>query len=280
MSDSKDLIPRRIWMLWHQGLSEAPFVVRKCIDSWLKENPSWELIALDKNNLCEYLDLDLPDEKLASLPLAKQSNLVRLQLLAEYGGVWADSTVFCMRPLDDWMDDCVASGFFAFYRPGRDRIMASWFMASRKECPIIVKHREYYASFFMNNDFNINSRFSQMIIKGLSKILNRSEKTTMYWFSPVVTKFLRVYPYFIFHYMFERLVSTDSECQAIWNNTKKVSADEPLKIFRREACSPLNDSLKDEIDEERIPMYKLAWEYDLSNFSQSSVLSYLLEERP
>jgi hypothetical protein len=280
MSDSKDLIPRRIWMLWHQGLSEAPFVVRKCIDSWLKENPSWELIVLDKNNLGEYIDLGLPDEKLASLPLAKQSNLVRLQLLAEYGGVWADSTVFCMRPLDDWIDDCVASGFFAFYRPGRDRIMANWFMASRKECPIMVKHREDYASFFMNNDFNINSRFSQLIIKGLSKILNRSEKTTRYWFSPVVTKFLRVYPYFIFHYMFERLVSTDSECQAIWNNTKKVSADEPLKIFRREACSPVNDSLKDEIDEKRIPMYKLAWGYDLSNFSQSSVLSCLLEERP
>lgn len=279
MSNRNNLIPRRIWIVWYQGLSEAPFLVRKCIDSWLRENRSWEVTILDMSNLGEYVDSGLPDEKLLSLPLVKQSNLVRLQLLAEYGGVWADATTLCMRPLDDWIDDCVASGFFAFYKPGRDRIMASWFMACNKECPIIIKLREYYASFFMKNDFNVNSRFKQGIVKGLSTILNRNEKTTRYWFSPVVTKFLKVYPYFVFHYMFQMLVSSDSECHAIWNNTKKVSADEPLRIFREGVFSPVDDTTKNEIDERRIPMYKLAWNYDQSVYSQSSVLYYLLEGR-
>lgn len=279
MTDRRNLIPRKIWTLWYQGLSEAPFIVKKCIDSWMEENRNWEVIVLDKNNLGEYIDLDLPDEKLVSLPLAKQSNLVRLQLLAEYGGVWADSTSFCMRPLDDWIDDCVASGFFAFRKPGRDRTMANWFMASEKECPIITKLRDSYVSFFMKNDFNVDSRFKRIIVKGLSKILNRNEKSTVYWFSPVVTEFLKVYPNFVFHYLFRILVSSDSECRAIWSNTKKLSADEPLKIFRGGVLSPANDDIKNEIDEKRVPVYKLTWKYNHRKYSQSSVLHYLLEGR-
>lgn len=279
MSNRKSFVPRKIWILWYQGLSEAPFIVRRCIDSWVKENPSWEVVILDKDNLGEYIVLDLPDDKLANLSLSKQSNFVRLQLLSEYGGVWADSTTLCMRPLDDWIDDCTTSGFFAFYKPGRDRIMSSWFMACEEGCPIVMKMRERYVLFFMKNNFNINGRFKQKIVKWLSKILNRSEKTTRYWFSPVVTKLLRVYPYFVFHYMFERLVSSDSECQIIWNNTKKISADVPHKIQIVGLFSPVNENIKNEIDAKYTPIYKLTWKYDHSKYSPSSVLYYLLEGR-
>ncbi len=106
MSDRKSLVPRKIWIYWHQGMSEAPFVVRKCIESWVKENPGWEVNFLDKDNLGEYVVLNLREEKLVNLPLPHQSDLVRLQLLSKYGGVWADATTLCMRPLDDWIDDC------------------------------------------------------------------------------------------------------------------------------------------------------------------------------
>jgi hypothetical protein len=278
-SERKKYIPRKIWILWHQGLSEAPFIIRRCIDSWVKENPSWEVVILDKDNLAEYIVLDLSDDKLVNLSLTKQSNLVRLQLLSEYGGVWADATTLCMRPLDDWIYDCYTSGFFAFYKPGRDRIVSTWFIACKEECPIVLKLRERYVSFFMKNDFNNNGRFKQKIIKWLSKILNRSEKTTMYWFSPVVIKLLRVYPYFIFHYMFERLVSSDSECQIIWNKTKKISADGPHKIQKVGLFSPVNKNIINEINEKLTPIYKLTWKYDHSKYSPSSVLYYLLEGR-
>ena len=278
MSNGNSFIPKTIWIFWYQGISNAPFVVRGCIDSWVKENPGWEVVVLDKDNLAEYVVLALPNEKLADISLTKQSNLVRLQLLSQYGGVWADSTTLCMRPLDDWIDDCSTSGFFAFCNPGRDRIISSWFMACEKECPIVLKWRERYVSFFMKNNFNINGRFKQRIIKGLSKILNRSEKTTRYWISPLVTKLIRVYPYFVFHYMFETLVSNDSECQIIWNNTKKIShRPYPKKIGG--LFSPLNENIKNEIDARNSPTYKLTWKYDHSKYSPSSVLYYLLEGR-
>lgn len=279
MGNNNSIIPRKIWLLWLQGLSEAPFIVKKCMESWLKENPGWEVIILDQNNLGEFIDLDLPDKKYACLPHAQKSDLVRLQLLSKYGGVWADSTTLCMKPLDEWIDNCTQSGFFAFAKPGRGRIMSNWFLVSEKQCPLILKLRELYISFFRNNNFNNKGRFKPRILNWLCKILNRSEKTTKYWFSPLITKIIRIYPYFIFHYMFERLVSCNLECQNIWKNTEKISTDGPLKIMRAGLFSSLNEDIKKDIDEKRVPLYKLTWKYDHNMYTSSSLLYYLLEGR-
>jgi len=277
MSERKKIIPKRIWVLWFQGLSEAPFLVRKCIDSWVKENPNWKVVILDESNLSEYVVLDLPENILANLALAHKSDLVRLHLLSNYGGVWADATTFCIKPLDEWIDDCMTSGFFAFYKPSRDRIMSNWFLISEKGCPIVLKLRERLTSFWLENEFNINTKFKFAIIKLLNFFLSRSEKTAKYWFSPVVTKLLKVYPYAVFHYMFERLVSTDFECQKIWDETKKMPAKEFHKIKRRGLKTPVDEDIKKEIDGKAFPLYKLDWDYDHRRYSPSTLLHYLLE---
>lgn len=279
MRNEQDLIPRTIWVLWYQGQADAPFLVQKCIDSWVKQNPTWEVVILNNDNLGEYIVSDLPADKLESISLTEQSNLVRLQLLSDYGGVWADATTICMAPLDEWIDDYARSGFFAFERPGVDRIMSSWFIASVKNGPIVSKLRSHYCAFFLKNEFNIKGKRKQKILRRLERILNKSEKTTRFWFSPIVTKIFKVCPYFIFHYMFERLVSKDSECKTIWKNTKKVSADLPHRIQRAGIFSPLNEEYKAEIDERHVPVYKLTWKYDHHKYGPSSLLHYLLEGR-
>ncbi len=107
--------------------------------------------------------------------------------------------------------------------------------------------------------------------------LNRSEKTTKYWFSPLVTKLLKVYSYFVFHYLFERLVSENSECWKIWDETKKISADGPHKIGKYGFFSPVNEDIKKEVDEKHVPIYKLKWKLDHRRYSPSTLLYYLLE---
>ena len=107
-------IPKKIWFLWYQGLSQAPLVVIKCYESWKKYNPDWEVIFLDENNLKNYITLSLPKEKLCELSKNHQSNLTRLELLSKYGGVWADATSLCRVPLDNWLEDYTQAGFFAF----------------------------------------------------------------------------------------------------------------------------------------------------------------------
>ena len=110
------LIPRKIWLFWSQGVSEAPFIVKKCIDSWVKENPTWDVVVLDENNLNKYISLNLPKNVIANLCIAHQSDLIRLALLSKYGGIWTDATTFCTKPLDEWIDDaCSEAGFFVFH---------------------------------------------------------------------------------------------------------------------------------------------------------------------
>ena len=271
-------IPTKLWLLWFQGLDEAPYLVQKCIESWVKKNPTWEITVLDNSNLHNYMDTTIFDNELSKLPLVKKSNLVRLRLLEEYGGVWADATTYCTTPLDEWIQEATtSSGFFVFHKPGPDRVMSNWFMASEKNSKIISKLKQDYISFFSNNNFNVNTKAKKNFAKKIGKILNRSANTTLHWFSPLFTKILKIHPYAIFHYMFYRLVTNDTECRKIWDKTKKISADGPHRIQRFGMLASPDDIIKKEIDEKKTTVYKLTWKYKHENYSSSSVLHYLFE---
>ena len=121
-------IPQIIWMYWHQGEAQAPFVVRRCIESWRQHNPDWDLRVLDADSVTSYADMtDVP----ASLPFRYHADMLRLRLLKDHGGVWADATVYCHRPLADWIPLHLMSGFFLLRNPGPGRLMSSWFMAGQ-----------------------------------------------------------------------------------------------------------------------------------------------------
>ena len=77
--------------------------------------------------------------------------------------------------------------------------------------------------------------------------------------------------------MFEQLVSSDTECQIIWNNTKKVNADGPQRFGKLRFLSPVTDTIKNEINNKHTPIYKLTWKYDNSKYAPNSVLDYLVQ---
>lgn len=278
MNEEKKWIPRTIWILWYQGVSEAPFIVRKCIDSWTRYNPTWEVVVLDSNNLQSYIKEELSDEILDNLSLAHQSDLVRLQLLSKYGGVWADATTFCIKSLDEWIDRYAESGLFVFHKPGKDRIMSNWFIASKKDSPACAKLYNNLRLYWVANNFSKPNRIQSRTIKILSKFLNQSDRTTKHWLNPIVTRGFRIYPYFVFHYMFERLVSRDEECKDIWRNTKKISADLPLLALRLGLFSRPSKSIRKQLNNKEIPLFKLTWKYDHSRYHADTLLYYLLEE--
>jgi hypothetical protein len=122
-------IPRQIWIYWFRGWRDAPPLVRACRESWIKNNPDWKVNFLDGETQGHYADLGdlLSDKKISP---TERSELVRLSLLTSYGGVWVDATTFCSMPLSGWLPHLLQSDFFAFSRPGTDRLLATWFIAS------------------------------------------------------------------------------------------------------------------------------------------------------
>ena len=280
VKNKEPIIPRTIWILWHQGLSNAPFIVKKCIDSWYKENPEWEIIVLDADTVHDYVHLAVPEDIMSKLSLAHQSDLVRLALLSKHGGIWADATTFCVKPLDSWIHDHSKSGFFAFDKPTPDKLLSNWFLATSRECPIPSRLYEelvfYWSKINFTQDVSILQRTTTQI---LSRILNHNEKMTRFWFSPIVTKHLHGYPYFVFHYLFAKLVEEDDDVRKAWVETEKINAAGPHTLQEHGMLSPLSETLKKQIDDQDVPLYKLTYKYDHSSYSPDTSLYYLLQGR-
>jgi len=141
------VLPRRIWMYWHDGWDNAPEIAKLCLQSWRQRNPGYEVRALDYASLGAVFD-DPPVHKGAS-KLSGFANRVRLRLLRTHGGIWADATNFCTRPVDGWIRERVAPAhFFAFVLPNAERPIATWFLAACPQAPLVAAWEEIVALYF------------------------------------------------------------------------------------------------------------------------------------
>lgn len=278
MADDSASTPKTIWFLWFQGLDKAPYVVRRCHESWVARNPGWRVISLDEATLPSVASADYSAGNIGRLSRQHRADLLRLDLISHHGGVWADATCFCVQPLDDWLVPSMGSGFFAFSRPRPGRIISNWFLAAEPGNPLASRMFEEMLAYWGDHAFRDQQR--QLIVKVLTRLLARSPRTRRLWFSPVVRDWLRVSPYFAFMYTFERLVRDDPECARVWRDTPKLSAVGPHRLYRAGLLSPATAELRSEIDRREVPVYKTAWDLGGQAIPSGSNLGYLLDVVP
>lgn len=274
MANSDGALPKTIWFLWFQGLDNAPYVVRKCHESWVAANPGWRVSCLDEESLRAVTSRDYSAGNIGKLPLQARSDLVRLDLLRHHGGIWADATCFCVQPVDDWLPPNLGSGFFAFSRPRPSQIISSWFLAAEPGNILVTRMSERLLSYWGDHAFRNNHQ--RFMIKALTRLLRGSPFTRNWWFSPPIRDWLGVYPYYAIMYMFEKLVNEDPECARVWADTPRVSAGPPHRLRRAGLLSPATAELRGEIDRQVVPVYKTAWNLGDGSINGNSVLGYLL----
>ena len=164
-------IDKQIFILWLQGWDNAPWLQKQVAKSWEINNPEWKIIYIDFDNLKNYVsDIDyIYDETKDITPQAK-SDIIRLSLLKNHGGVWADATLLCMQPLDYWIEEAVDQYGFWMHRGAAGNHMSNregcavWFMISEKDNFIITEWKtkcdEYWNSrTSAHNYFWIDSLF-------------------------------------------------------------------------------------------------------------------------
>jgi len=278
MTETSTEVPRRIWFMWLQGLDGAPEIVKRCWASWEKYNPDWDLVLLDENNLERHVPVhEILGKNREHMSGAALADVARINLLANYGGVWVDATCFCCMPLDEWLGGYTRSGFFAFGRPKSDRLLSSWFLASSAGCELTRKFCEAVNSFWSTNRFpNQNTTRAVVSRAILRRVLNRDPRLIRLWFSTAASKVLRVYPYPWFHYLFTEVVRRDERCEQIWGQTEYFSADIPHKLQSSGLLEPIPEDLEHDIDARKDPLYKLTWKYDENRCVEGSTLDYLL----
>ncbi|MFG0773285.1 capsular polysaccharide synthesis protein [Vibrio plantisponsor] len=164
---------KTIWLYWDKGIENAPELIKNSYSTWKRHNNDYDVIFLDDSNLSKILgfDFNIIFEEFINIELtsAGKSDLLRLYILYRFGGVWADSTTFCLRPISDWLD-IKETGFFIFRQPDSclDRQMVSWFMASNQGNKI-VKDLLYTSITFLSKKRNKFCKITDIIINDDTK---------------------------------------------------------------------------------------------------------------
>lgn len=92
------MIPKKIHYCWF-GRGEKPKLAKKCIESWKRFCPDYEIIEWNEDNFDlnynEYIKYCYENKKWAYL-----SDLVRLIVVKEYGGIYFDTDVEVISSFD------------------------------------------------------------------------------------------------------------------------------------------------------------------------------------
>lgn len=99
---------KTIWVFWWQGKDNMPELCRICYNSLLKHHAGKKVVLVTQYNINDYLSV--PEKiqnklKNGSLSFTNFSDIVRCMLLAIYGGLWVDATLFFTQDIPDkWFD--------------------------------------------------------------------------------------------------------------------------------------------------------------------------------
>jgi hypothetical protein len=155
------MLQKNIFILWLQGWENAKWLNKQVAESWKINNPEWKVHLIDLVNLKDYVnDIDyIYDEQKNIIPSHK-SDIIRLSLLKNHGGVWADATMLCMQPLDHWVHEAVEPSKCWMYHGDCAGQMSNgcaiWFIISQKDEYIISKWKDAMDNFWNSNSTSEN----------------------------------------------------------------------------------------------------------------------------
>ena len=170
VSDTDDKYQGCVWVCWWQGIEKAPEIVKMCVESIRRNIGNHKLIVITEENISDYVEFpDWMIEKYKKGIISKThlSDVLRLELMAKYGGLWLDSTFYCSDSIEYLFDlpvwsikrpnyrySSVACGYFANYSFGCS-------VENRKVYAII---RDYLFEYWKKYDYMIDYLFLDYLI--------------------------------------------------------------------------------------------------------------------
>jgi len=144
-----------IWFCWLQGIDNAPPLVKKCHEKLVTHFPDRETILITQENYQNYISI--PDWFKAKwqagiIDHTKLSNLIRLELLINYGGLWIDSTVLSTsKEVPSYIFD-VPLFMYSECALGEIRSAATWLISSCRNNNILRATKDVYLAYWKEND--------------------------------------------------------------------------------------------------------------------------------
>lgn len=153
-----------IWIMWWQGYENAPEIVKKCIESILRSRGRHNVILLDSNNVMQYISMPehiLEKYKEGNISISAFSDLIRVTLLAEHGGIWCDATLFMTKEFDKHLYQCKFYGVHMepaenLYTQCTEAKWSTFLMASEKNGEVVSFCKDLIDAYWMNHNMIID----------------------------------------------------------------------------------------------------------------------------
>lgn len=158
------MIPKKIHYCWFGG-KPLPKSALKCIESWKKYCPDYEIIEWNESNYDlqknEYVKLTYEQKKYAFL-----TDYVRLDVIYNEGGIYLDTDVEIIKPIDDLLKNTC---FLGMEQVGT--VATGLGFGAQKHNKFILENKKYYEdNSFVDNKGN----FKKVIcVKITTDLLNK-----------------------------------------------------------------------------------------------------------
>ena len=132
----------------------------------------------------------------------------------------------CATPLDDWLEERMVNGFFAFSRPGQDRMISTWFLASEKGGYLVNRWRDASCAYW----------------------LGRNARDHYFWV----------------HSLFAQVYEQDPKFRILWQETPQISAAHRFHFGPNspELIGPEPDDLDAQLGAPSAPVFKLTHKFE------------------
>lgn len=152
----------KIWVFWYQGIDKMPEIIKMCYMSICKHSNGHKVILLSKDNIDDYVKLpDYIYEKLNKgiISFTHFSDILRINLLYNHGGVWMDSSLFITSPINT---ESYSNLFYSIKnKPLVDSTIsdyrwAGFYLYSREQSPAFYFFKELFDAYWKENIFLID----------------------------------------------------------------------------------------------------------------------------
>ena len=180
----KRLIPKKTHYFWFGGNPKSELVLR-CIDSWKKYAPDFEIIEWNETN-CDMHVNAYVEEAYAAKKWAFVADYFRMEKINEFGGLYFDTDVELMRDPSVLLLD---KAFFAFET--KNAVHAGVLGAIPHHPILAACKKNYQKSKFMNRDGTYNTSYT--VVKRLTELLQKLD-IVMNGKEQVLSDGTRIYP--------------------------------------------------------------------------------------
>ena len=170
----------KIFTLWFQGLDNAPEIVKKCLDT-IRRAYGDRFILLTDDNLYDYIQL--PDYIMQKwrekkIRAANFSDIVRIELLYQYGGYWFDATDYLTGPIPRFIEE---QPFFMYVSSDvffPHMFVQTCFMRCMKKDPLLDMWRRLVFRYWKEEEMSCEYFLVHMLLKLL--VLNNEEARALF----------------------------------------------------------------------------------------------------